>query len=295
MISGSRLQGMADVLVEVPGIRAVVLGGSRAKGTHHPDSDVDLGLYYDASTLDLTALQSAARLLGGPDAAIAGPGGWGPWVDGGAWLMIEDTPVDLILRDVDRVREQCERAARGQLAVHVQTGHPLGFVDVAYAGEVATCRPLVDLDALLPDLRAWLDPYPSALRRAFVDHLFTAEFQISGARKTVTRGDLAYVLLSCTTALLWCAQAWHAVAGVWVTNEKGLLPAVAGLPIDTHDFAPSATEALARIGRAGTDPDALASALEEVAVLVNHTIEDTRAALRHRSGGTGSRLPDRTH
>lgn len=30
----------------LPGIRAVVLGGSRARGTHRPDSDWDLGLYY---------------------------------------------------------------------------------------------------------------------------------------------------------------------------------------------------------------------------------------------------------
>jgi hypothetical protein len=30
-----------------------------------------------------------------------------------------------------RVEEQCERAARGELAFHVQPGHPLGFLDVS--------------------------------------------------------------------------------------------------------------------------------------------------------------------
>nr|WP_269779095.1 nucleotidyltransferase domain-containing protein [Propioniciclava soli] len=37
---------MVDALVGVPGFEAVVLGGSRARGTHHGGSDVDLGLYY---------------------------------------------------------------------------------------------------------------------------------------------------------------------------------------------------------------------------------------------------------
>jgi predicted nucleotidyltransferase len=38
----------ADVaarLIAVPGVAAVVLGGSCARGTATPDSDVDLGLY----------------------------------------------------------------------------------------------------------------------------------------------------------------------------------------------------------------------------------------------------------
>jgi hypothetical protein len=33
----------------VPGIIGVVLGGSRARGTHRPDSDIDIGIYYDES------------------------------------------------------------------------------------------------------------------------------------------------------------------------------------------------------------------------------------------------------
>ena len=33
----------------VPGVVGVVLGGSRARGTHRSDSDVDIGIYYDES------------------------------------------------------------------------------------------------------------------------------------------------------------------------------------------------------------------------------------------------------
>src|SRR5260221_5542626 len=38
---------IAARLAAEPGLVAVVLGGSQARGTHAPDSDVDLGLYYD--------------------------------------------------------------------------------------------------------------------------------------------------------------------------------------------------------------------------------------------------------
>ena len=36
-----------EALADVPGIVGVVLGGSRARGTHHANSDIDIGIYYD--------------------------------------------------------------------------------------------------------------------------------------------------------------------------------------------------------------------------------------------------------
>lgn len=35
---------VADRLAALPAVRAVALGGSRAEGTHGPDSDWDLGV-----------------------------------------------------------------------------------------------------------------------------------------------------------------------------------------------------------------------------------------------------------
>jgi hypothetical protein len=40
------LKTMAFQLSEIPGIAAVVLGGSYARGTSRSDSDLDVGLYY---------------------------------------------------------------------------------------------------------------------------------------------------------------------------------------------------------------------------------------------------------
>ena len=87
MITNDRIQAMAEALTQIPGVKAVVLGGSRAKGTHHAGSDVDLGLYYDRKSLDVEDLRSVTGLFADDGTVdVAGPGSWGPWVDGGGWL-----------------------------------------------------------------------------------------------------------------------------------------------------------------------------------------------------------------
>jgi predicted nucleotidyltransferase len=57
---------IADRLRSVPGIVAVVLGGSRAIGAFTPESDIDIGIYYDdARRFDLAALRwtTGTRLM----------------------------------------------------------------------------------------------------------------------------------------------------------------------------------------------------------------------------------------
>ncbi|WP_339323510.1 nucleotidyltransferase domain-containing protein [Paenibacillus sp. FSL W8-0194] len=41
------ISNIVEVLKQVDGMQALVLGGSRAKGTHHPGSDIDIGIYYN--------------------------------------------------------------------------------------------------------------------------------------------------------------------------------------------------------------------------------------------------------
>lgn len=247
MLDDERLHDMAAELCGVRGVRAVALGGSRARGTHRPDSDVDLGLYID-SDADLAGVSSVASGWTGAPVVLSGRGGWGPWVEGGAWLTVDGVPVDLILRDIGRVAQQCARAARGEFAFHTQPGHPLGFLDVAYAGEVATCVPLCDPSGLLAELSLTVTPYPAALRTAFLADLWQVDFLLDGAVKGAKRIDVAYVSLCATTAAMLLAHAWHAAAGQWVTNEKGLVPSVSRLHIDSGGFSDLTSRALGRIG-----------------------------------------------
>ncbi|OEJ23027.1 hypothetical protein AR457_38170 [Streptomyces agglomeratus] len=59
---------------------------------------------------------------------VTEPGGWGPWVDGGGWLAIEDHRVDWIYRDVDRVHRLWQQCQAGRFEIGAQPGHPLGVL-----------------------------------------------------------------------------------------------------------------------------------------------------------------------
>src|SRR3954454_4398659 len=90
----------AAALAALPATVAVVLGGSRADGTHRPDSDWDLGLFYRAS--DERFDPGAVRALGHPG-YVSRLGEWGPIVNGGAWLAVDGMAVDVLFRDLDQV------------------------------------------------------------------------------------------------------------------------------------------------------------------------------------------------
>ncbi|WP_341876275.1 nucleotidyltransferase domain-containing protein [Defluviitalea saccharophila] len=48
----------------IPGIIGIVLGGSRARGTNHEKSDIDIGIYYDETEgFDIRELGKVASKL----------------------------------------------------------------------------------------------------------------------------------------------------------------------------------------------------------------------------------------
>ena len=257
MLTDSELHSLADQLIEVPGIVAVMLGGSRARGEEHPDSDVDLGLYY-RPPLDTDALRrlarSAASLRGvaGQSPDLTEPGGWGPWVDGGGWLTIEETPVDWIYRDLDRVRRSVDLAVAGQFAFHFQVGHPFGIPDFAYAGELALGIVLADPTGELQRLKDRLRAYPAALGATIISRLDEARFLLGISTKPARRADTTFVAGCLFRVVTLCAYAVHAQAGRWVINEKGVVDAAARLDCAPVDFGERAHAVLADLGRTGS-------------------------------------------
>ncbi|MFF0740087.1 nucleotidyltransferase domain-containing protein [Streptomyces sp. NPDC004111] len=245
---------MAERLAAVPGVRAVALGGSRARGTHRPDSDWDLGLYYRGD-LDTGRLAALATEFAGTPVEVAGPGGWGPWVNGGAWLTVDGVAVDWILRDLDRVERVWSDCRAGRFEVGVQAGHPLGFWSPAYPGEVSLCRVLADAGGELTALRAETGHYPDALRDALVGAAWESDFSVAGARKSASGGDTLHVALCLSRAFGVLAQAMLGHARVWCVNEKGALAAASRLPSAPADFADRVTATLR-----GLDPAAVESA-----------------------------------
>ncbi|MES9594090.1 DUF4037 domain-containing protein [Streptomyces sp. NPDC093108] len=243
---------MASRLTAVPGIRAVALGGSRARGAHRPDSDWDLGLYY-RGTPDVAALTALASEVQGAPAEVAGPGGWGPWVDGGAWLRVDGVPVDWILRDLDRVEAVWAECREGRFEVGVQPGHPLGFWSPAYPGEVALGRVLADPHGELTELREQTLTYPEPLRTALVGAAWEADFSVAAARKSAPRGDTLHVSLCLSRAFGILAQSLHAHHRTWCLNEKGASAAAAALPDTPAHYTEQIGEALRGLDAAAVE------------------------------------------
>ncbi|MYQ76338.1 MULTISPECIES: nucleotidyltransferase domain-containing protein [unclassified Streptomyces] len=248
----ARVAEMAARLTQVPGIRAVLLGGSRARGTHRPDSDWDLGVYY-RGTPDTAALSALAAAFQGSPAEVTGPGGWGPWVNAGGWLRVDGIQVDWILRDVDRVRAVWADCREGRYEVGVQPGHPLGFWSPAYPGEVALGRVLADPDGELTALREETSRYPEPLRKALADAAWEAEFSVAGARKSAPAGDRLHVSLCLSRAFGILAQALHAHHRTWCLNEKGAVAATAALPETPPGFAERVDAALRGLDTAAVE------------------------------------------
>ena len=267
VIGDDELRAGATRLAEVGGVVAVLLGGSRARGEHTTESDVDLGLYY-RPPLDVPALAALARELAGPAAGVTEPGAWGPWVDGGAWLTLAGTAVDWIYRDLDRVHAAWRDAVAGRYAFHAQAGHPLGVPEFAYAGEVALGVVLADPTGELTQLREQTQVYPARLAHALVAGLWEASFLLDVARKAVSRGDTTYVAGCLFRVVGLCAHALHGRAGRWLINEKGAVAAAGRLAVAPAGFAEQAHGLLAAPGRS---PQALATVLDDAADLVART------------------------
>jgi hypothetical protein len=266
------LAELAHRLSAVSGIVAVVLGGSRARGTHRPDSDTDIGLYYQGA-IDLVALRSLAQAEADEPVELTAPGGWGPWVDGGGWLTIQGARVDWIYRDLDRVRRVWSDCQAGRYEVGIQAGHPLGFYSHGYAGELALCRVLADPTGELAELQVETRRYPAALGDALASGLWEAELALGGARYGAAASDPTYVAGCLFRALGVACHALHGHARRWLINEKGMIASAERLAGAPPGFAPRAHALLAVIG---ASPAQLAETVARAEALIGEVGAEVR-------------------
>lgn len=224
----------------VPGIRAIVLGGSRARGEAGPDSDYDIGLYYEPdSPIDIGRLAKAAVTLpGAASSLVTAIGEWGPWINGGAWLTVDRRRVDLLYRDLGKVRSVIEACRAGRIERAYQPGHPHAFVSPIYMGEVALCRILWDPDGMLVPLKRRCDPYPPELSEALIRTFFwEARFALENAQHGRAKDDPTYVAGCAFRAAACLAQTLYALNRVYLLNEKGAVAGVERLARKPANFA----------------------------------------------------------
>lgn len=235
------LRRLVGALGGISGVRAIALGGSRARGTATATSDYDIGLYYDAAQpIDVAVLGRVAASLDdrGAAASVTPLGGWGPWIDGGGWLLVGGVHVDLLYRDLGRVAQAIEEAHEGRVARYYQPGHPHAFLPTIYMGETAIARILHDPDGALAALQRRCHPYPptlgAALRQCFE---WEAAFALANARKSLERNDVSYLAGCVFRAIACLCQTLFALNGVYLLNEKGAVAAADGMVRRPTDFA----------------------------------------------------------
>jgi hypothetical protein len=221
-------------LPAVPGARAITLGGSRALGTASEHSGDDLGVCYDpifarAVALDLDDFGLAAT--------ITPIGDWGPWIDGGGWLKLRGQPVDVLYRDLSKIRWVIEECRAGEFGRHYQPGHPHAFITANYMGEIAYNRPLWDRQGDLKQLKPLTDLYLPALAKALVDYfLFEAKFSLENAHEGVDRNDVNYLAGCCFRCVACLCQVIFAFNGKYLINEKGAVARVERFEHRPTDF-----------------------------------------------------------
>jgi predicted nucleotidyltransferase len=238
------LDHVADRLGNLPGVKAVTLGGSRAEGTHRPDSDWDFGIYYrghfDPQTL---------RDIGWPG-EVSEVGGWSKGVfNGGAWLQIDGRRSDVHYRDLDTIDREIDAAREGRFRIEPLMFHLAGIPSYLVLAELAV-KQVLRGQLPTPD-------YPAALReRAPQVWWNRAERTFGYARANCAPyGRLAQCAGLVGQAASQAAHAVLAARGQWVTNEKRLLTRAGLRQVDEF------------IAMAGPDPDVMYAVVDRSRVL----------------------------
>ena len=250
---GELLSRVAARVARVTGIEAIVLGGSRARGTADAHSDIDLGLYYDSRRpFRIEDLERAARELDDRHASglVTPFGAWGPGVNGGGWLKLGGIHVDFLYRDLAAVRLAIDECRAGDLKTIYQLGHPSGFHNQIYAGEINCCQILFDRRRQVARLKRLVARYPEKLRHAIArKHLFDAAFELAIADKPALRGDVMYVTGCLFRAASFMTLVAYAMNRRWLINEKGALAGLSTMPSRPRAMEATLARVLANPGR----------------------------------------------
>jgi predicted nucleotidyltransferase len=236
---------LTERLAALPYVEAVALGGSRATGTHRPDSDWDLAVYYRGAFSP-----GSVRALGWPG-EVSEIGGWGGGVfNGGAWLTVRDRRVDLHYRDLDDVEHHLAEAREGRFRIERLLFHLAGVPTYLVVAELALNRVLHG-DLPRPE-------YPEALRRRAPERWRNEVAPTLGYARGAyaAYGRVAECAGAIATAAAATAHAVLAARGQWVTNEKTLLDRAGLRGVDGV------------LAGLTPDPGALTAAVDEAAALL---------------------------
>ncbi len=246
-----------------------MLGGSQARGTADAKSDIDIGLYYEPDQpFSIDQLGGAAEELDDRHAPglVTHFGDWGPGVNGGGWLAIGGRHVDFLYRDLGAVRTAVDDCLAGRVKALYQLGHPMGFQNQIYLGELNSCRPLFDPLGAIAALKSRVGKYPNALRATLIrKHLFDAIFEAELGRKPAERGDVMLVAGCLFRAAGFLTLVLYAMNRRYWVNEKGALAESRGFRLRPPRFHATVARVLANPGRQPAEMRASIESMLELA------------------------------
>jgi hypothetical protein len=257
------LQEIVASFKHVYGLRAIVLGGSYASGSQRPDSDIDIALYYnEREPLDVEHIRSIGVLLNDiPDPIVTDLGGWGTWVNGGAWLTIQGQRVDFLYRNIDFVSATIDDCNAGIIRSDYWQQPAYGFHSFIYCTETTICRPLYDPDGIIERLKAKVVTYSPSLKQTIIkDFLWRARFTLDNTYKPAARGEV-YMTAGCLARAMHClVQVLYALNETYYISEKNLARDVASFSVQPERFL---ERVYAILGNIGTDNTRLQEVLKE--------------------------------
>jgi predicted nucleotidyltransferase len=272
------LDMISQELQSVPGIVGVVLGGSRARGTNHPNSDIDIGIYYNESEgFKVSEIHKIASKIDDEhrENIVTSLGEWGPWVNGGGWLIVQGHHVDFIFRDIKRVSQVIDECLNGKVYPNYQTGHPHAYLNVMYMGELAVSKVLVDSKNNISELKAKTTPYPKTLKNAILGYfMFEASFSLMLAKANIDKDDISYVCGHCFRSISCLNQVIFALNEEYCINEKKAVKIIDGFKIKPKDYKIKIDEIITLISSNNDNTIKAVNTLQELVDETKRLIED---------------------
>jgi predicted nucleotidyltransferase len=252
----SLIEQLASRLKSVSGVKAVVLGGSRADDSERLDSDADLGIYYEnQNKFDLYAIRELATQVNDtPNPIVTSIDEWGKWVNGGAWLTIKGQRVDFLYRDLNFVKQIIQDCKNGIIQSDFYQQPPYGFHSFIYCAEIQTCKILFDLENAITNLKLEVKEYPKPLRKAIINgFLWDAEFSLSHCKKSAERGEVL-IVAGCLTRIAGdLIQVLYALNNTYFIGVKKFYRQEPVFELKINNFSTRINQILGYIGNSITE------------------------------------------
>jgi hypothetical protein len=266
------LDRLVQALETVPGLAAIALGGSHARGTHRPDSDLDIGLYYrEANPFPVDDIRRIARTFAAEaEPTVTNFYEWGPFVNGGAWIQNPVTKIDFLYRNLDQLEGAIADAEAGNWDHNFDQQPPFGFRTVTTLGEIQCCKPLHDPEHVLARLKARVATFPPLLKaRIVTNSLWAAEFSLMFAENFARAGDVPNAVGCMTRIFHYLVHALFALNETYLVADKGVLHVIARFQIKPNDFGGRMS---AILGSPGTDDEQLARSVAALKAITAEAI-----------------------